>query len=113
MSAHFTPSRRHSWNGGRTCPDPDQFRRQADHAHQVVRQRKDPQAETAFKKAIELDNLLLSAYMNLGQVYLTAGKTDQAVKEYEAVLAKNPKVLQAHMLLGIIHEGRKEYDKAA
>ena len=70
------------------------------------------QAETAFKKAIELDNSLLSAYMNLGQVYLTAGKTDQAVKEYEAVLAKDPKVLQAHMLLGIIHEGRKEYDKA-
>ena len=70
------------------------------------------QAETAFKKAIDLDNSLLSAYMNLGQTYHQAGKTDQAVKEYEAVLAKNPKVIAAHMLLGIIHESRKELDKA-
>ena len=70
------------------------------------------QAEIAFKKAIELDNSLLSAYMNLGQVYEKAGKTDQAVKEYEAVLAKNSTVVPAHMLLGIIHDLRKEYDKA-
>jgi tetratricopeptide (TPR) repeat protein len=70
------------------------------------------QAETAFKKAIELDNAPLSAYINLGQVFQQAGKTDQAVKEYEAVLAKNPNVSQAHMLLGIIHESRKEYGKA-
>ena len=70
------------------------------------------QAEIAFKKAIELDNSLLSAYMNLGLVYQIAGKTDQATKEFEAVLAKDPKVIQAHMVLGIIHEGRKEYEKA-
>jgi tetratricopeptide (TPR) repeat protein len=70
------------------------------------------QAETAFKKAIELDNSFLSAYINLALVYHTAGKTDQAAKEFESVLAKDPKVIQAHMVLGIIHEGRKEYDKA-
>ncbi|HEV8326517.1 MAG TPA: tetratricopeptide repeat protein [Nitrospiraceae bacterium] len=69
-------------------------------------------AEIAFKKAIELDDSLLSAYMNLAQVYHLAGKTDQAVKEYEAILVKNPKVIQAHMLLGVIHESRNEYDKA-
>ena len=70
------------------------------------------QAEIAFKKALELDNSLLSAYINLGLVYHIAGKTDQAAKEFEAVLAKDPKVIQAHMMLGIIHDGRKEYDKA-
>jgi len=70
------------------------------------------QAETAFKKAIELDNSLFSAYMSLGQIYYQAGKTDQAAKEYEAVLEKNPKMVSAHMLLGIMHENRKEYDKA-
>ena len=69
-------------------------------------------AETAFKKALELDNSFLSAYLNLGQVYHHAGKTDQAAKEYEAALAKDPKVLQAHMLLGIIHDSQKEYAKA-
>jgi tetratricopeptide (TPR) repeat protein len=70
------------------------------------------QAEVVFKKAIELDNSLLSAYMNLAQVYYQAGKTDQAVKEYETVLAKDPTVITAHMLLGMIHDIRKESDKA-
>ena len=69
-------------------------------------------AEIAFKKAIELDNSLLPSYMNLGQVYFQTGKTDQAVSEYEAVLAKEPQAIQAHMMLGIIHEQKKEYDKA-
>src|SRR6185436_12315249 len=53
-----------------------------------------------------------SAYMSLGQIYYQAGKTDQAAKEYEAVLEKNPKMVSAHMLLGIMHENRKEYEKA-
>ena len=70
------------------------------------------QAEIAFKKALELDNSLLSAYMNLGLVYHIAGKTDQAAREFEAVLAQDPKIIQAHMVLGIIYDGRKEYDKA-
>jgi len=70
------------------------------------------QAESAFKKAIELNNSLLSAYLNLGQLYHQERKTDQAVKEYEAVLAKDPNEIRANMLLGIIHESRKEYDKA-
>ena len=60
---------------------------------QLWMQEKDTgQAEIAFKKAIELDNSLLSAYMNLGQLYHQAGKTDQAEKEYDAILAKDPKV---------------------
>ena len=70
------------------------------------------QAETAFKKALELDDSLLSAYMNLGLVYHIEGKTDQAAKKYEAVLAKDPKALRAHMMLGIIHDGRNDYEKA-
>ena len=69
-------------------------------------------AEEAFKKAIELDNSLLSAYMNLAKVYHKTGKLDQAVKEYEALLAKDPTVIQASMLLGMIYESQKQYDKA-
>jgi tetratricopeptide (TPR) repeat protein len=70
------------------------------------------QAETAFKKAIELDNSMLPAYLHLGQLYHRAGKTDQAEKEYDAILAKDPKAIQAYMLLGIIQESKKEYAKA-
>jgi tetratricopeptide (TPR) repeat protein len=80
---------------------------------QILIKSKDPgRAETAFKKAIELDSSLVLAYMNLGDLYRQVGKTDQAVKEYEAVLMKNPKLAQAHMVLGIIHEGRKQYGEA-
>lgn len=70
------------------------------------------QAETAFKKAIDLDHSFLAPYMNLGQAYQLSGKTDQALKEFETVLAKDPQAIKAHMLLGIIYESRKDFDKA-
>jgi tetratricopeptide (TPR) repeat protein len=70
------------------------------------------QAEQEYKKAIELDNSLLPAYLNLATTYFQMGKQDQAMKEYEAVLTKDPNTLQAHMMLGMIHENRHELDKA-
>jgi tetratricopeptide (TPR) repeat protein len=70
------------------------------------------QAEQAFKRAIELDNSLLSAYLNLAQTYYQAGKIGQAIKEYESVLAKEPQSTQALMMLGVIHESKQEHDKA-
>jgi tetratricopeptide (TPR) repeat protein len=50
--------------------------------------------------------------MNLAQIYHQTGKIEQAMKEYEAVLLKDPRVIQAHMLLGIMYDGRKEYTGA-
>lgn len=70
------------------------------------------QAEQAYRKAIELNPSLLSAYMGLAQTFLFAGKTDEAMKEYEAVLVKEPNVIQAHMMLGLNHEQRNELGKA-
>lgn len=70
------------------------------------------QAEQEYRKAIELDNGMFQAYLNLAGVYLHLGKQDHAMKEYEEVLTKAPDSIQAHMMLGIIHEGRKEFDKA-
>ena len=70
------------------------------------------QAEQEYKKAIELDNSLLPAYLNLAATYFQMGKQDQAMKEYEAVLTKDPNALQAHMMLGMIHESQNELDKA-
>ncbi|CUQ67426.1 tetratricopeptide repeat protein [Candidatus Nitrospira inopinata] len=70
------------------------------------------QAEQSFKKAIELDNSLLVAYMNLGQLYYQAEKMDRAAAEYQAVVDKEPQAIQAHMMLGVIHEQKREYEKA-
>ena len=70
------------------------------------------QAEKSFKTAIEIDSSSLAPYLNLAQLYYQTGKVDQSITEYETVLAKNPNAPAALMMLGIIHEGRKEYDKA-
>lgn len=70
------------------------------------------QAEQAFKKAIDLEPSLLSAYLGLAQTFLQAGKIDAAMKEYESLLAKDPNVIQAHMMLGLNHENRNELGKA-
>lgn len=69
-------------------------------------------AEQAYRKAITLDNALLTSYMGLAQTFLQTGKVDDAMKEYEAVLAKDPTILQAHMMLGLTHESRNELGKA-
>ncbi|MBS0151317.1 MAG: tetratricopeptide repeat protein [Nitrospira sp.] len=74
---------------------------------------KDPaQAEQSFKTAIEIDGSALAPYLNLAQLYYQTGKVDQSVIEYQTILAKTPNAPAALMMLGIIHEGRKEYDKA-
>ena len=74
---------------------------------------KDPaQAEQSFKTAIEIDGSALAPYLNLAQLYYQTGKVDQSIIEYETILAKTPNAPAALMMLGIIHEGRKEYDKA-
>jgi tetratricopeptide (TPR) repeat protein len=70
------------------------------------------QAEAAFKKAIDLENSLLSAYLNLAQTYYQAGKVEQAIEEYETVLVKEPTSTQAIMMLGVIHESKQEHEKA-
>ena len=77
-----------------------------------LKNRDSAEAEKAFKTAIELDSSFLSPYLNLAQIYYQTGKVDQAIAEYEVVLAKNPDASDALMMLGIIHEGRNEYEKA-
>ena len=70
-------------------------------------------AQAAFQKAIEMDNSLLASYSNLAELYVLQGKMDLAVREYEAILSKNPKFIPAMMVLGILHEQNKDPDKAA
>lgn len=71
-----------------------------------------PQAEKSFKTAIDLDSSFLASFLNLAQSYYQADQVEQAILEYEAVLTKSPGDVTALMMLGIIHEGRKEHDKA-
>lgn len=70
------------------------------------------QAEDAFKKSLAIDNGVLDAYMNLGQIYSQNGRLDEALTEYNGALAKNPKYIPAHMMLGVLYETKNETEKA-
>ena len=79
----------------------------------VLMQSKDfLEAETAFKKALALDGTLFSTYANLGEVYTRQGKVGQAIREFEAIVGKNPQQLSALMILGMLHEQQKDFPRA-
>lgn len=69
-------------------------------------------AEAAFKKAMEINDALPAPYLNLAGLYLRTQKIDQAAQEYETALTKNPKLLSAQMMLGLIAENKKDLPKA-
>lgn len=75
-------------------------------------------AETSLRKAIELDATLLQAYSLLGGIYLSQKKPDEAVAEFERVVAKQPKNIAAHTMIGMIlqaqgkgAEAQKRYEQ--
>jgi tetratricopeptide (TPR) repeat protein len=51
-------------------------------------------------------------YINLAELYRRTNRVDEAVREYERLLDKNPKAASAHMMLGMIAEQRNEVEKA-
>jgi tetratricopeptide (TPR) repeat protein len=59
-------------------------------------------AETSLRKAIELDSSLLQAYSLLGGLYLSQKKPDEAIAEFERIVAKQPKNIAAHTMIGMI-----------
>jgi tetratricopeptide (TPR) repeat protein len=70
------------------------------------------EAEAAYKKAMALDGTLLSTYANLGELYTRQGKVGEAIKEFETIVAKSPQQLSALMILGMLHEQRKDFHRA-
>lgn len=78
----------------------------------LVKSQNFPEAEAAFKKAMALDGTLLSTYANLGVLYTRQGKVEEAIREFETIVAKSPQQLSALMILGMLHEQRKDYPRA-
>ncbi len=71
-----------------------------------------------FKKAIKLDDSLTGAFNNLGNIYFTLGKRNDAAKYYIEALKRNPAMPDAHFNLGYIYyyqgrlkEATREFNK--
>jgi Flp pilus assembly protein TadD len=69
-------------------------------------------AETNFKRAIDLDKNLLPAYEALGQLYTRAGAAEKAIAQYRAMAAAAPKNPTPHLFLGMAYEAQKRDDEA-
>ena len=55
---------------------------------------------------------MLGAYAMLGQLYATQNRTDQAIKEFDELLAHNPRSIGAHTMLGMLLDAQNKRDEA-
>jgi len=69
-------------------------------------------AEDRFKKAIEIEPNNPAAYVALAEIYARDKRFDEAIKEYEGVIAKNPKYLAGYMAVGTIYDQKGDGQKA-
>jgi tetratricopeptide (TPR) repeat protein len=69
-------------------------------------------AQDRFKKAIDIEPNNPAAYVSLAQIYAREKRFDEAIREYEGVIAKNPKYLAGYMAVGTIYDQKGDAKKA-
>jgi tetratricopeptide (TPR) repeat protein len=69
-------------------------------------------AQERFRKAIETEPNNPAAYVALAEIYAREKRFDEAIKEYEGVIAKNPKYLAGYMAVGTICDLKGDGKKA-
>lgn len=69
-------------------------------------------AETYYKKSIELNPNVPALHISLANFYMRQKMLDKAKVTYTTAIEKAPTSLAAHMALGMIYEGEKNYEKA-
>jgi len=69
-------------------------------------------AQDRFKKAIEIEPNNPTSYVALAEIYAREKRFDEAIREYESVIAKNPKYLAGYMAVGTIYDLKGEGEKA-
>ncbi len=75
-------------------------------------QAKLPEAETAFRKALELDPSYAEARVNLGLILNQQGKFDAAVNEFKQAILNDPKLAAAHFNLGVTLQAQGKLEPA-
>ncbi|HVT61050.1 MAG TPA: tetratricopeptide repeat protein [Thermoanaerobaculia bacterium] len=69
-------------------------------------------AETAYRRAVELDPNKVAALFNLGLLLQQQGKSGDAMELYQRVVKLEPKHAWAHFQIGTIHERRGQSSRA-
>ena len=67
-----------------------------------------PQAEESFQQVLRLDPAFPGAHLELGKVYISMRRTDDAIRELELALEDNPEDADANYFLGgaLVRDGR-------
>jgi superkiller protein 3 len=78
----------------------------------LVEQTQLKEAESSFRKALELDPNYAEARVNLGLVYHQEGKPDQAINELNQAIRINPNLVEAHFNLGVLQQAKGQLDLA-
>ena len=71
-----------------------------------------PGAETALRKAIELDKTNTDALEKLGKVQVQEGAADKALALYQQSIKDNPREVTFYILSGELYEAKKDWDQA-
>jgi tetratricopeptide (TPR) repeat protein len=75
--------------------------------------RKDlPGAETALRKAVEIDKNNTDAIEKLGKVQIQEGNADQALALYQQSIKDNPREVRFYILAGELYESKQNWDQA-
>jgi tetratricopeptide (TPR) repeat protein len=69
-------------------------------------------AQDRFKKAIEIEPSNPAAYVALAQTYAREKQFDEAIREYEGVIARNHEYLAGYMAVGTIYDQKGDAKKA-
>ncbi len=77
------------------------------------------EAESAFNKALQIDQANMEAYQRLATVYMSQQRLDEALKQYDAAARQQSKPVMATTMAGVIltmqgkqDEARKRYEEA-
>jgi tetratricopeptide (TPR) repeat protein len=70
------------------------------------------EAENAIRQAIEKDANYLPAYFFYADLLTIQNQTDSAIAKYRTLLERNPKDANIYTLIGLLEDGRGNYDAA-
>jgi len=69
-------------------------------------------AESALRKAVDLDKNNVDALEKLGKVEVQEGSTDQALAVYLQAIKDNPREVRLYILAGELYESKQNWDQA-